>query len=105
MQTRVEREIAITMSPAELRALADMMEREYPRRKQGESTFLCFLYGEEGLKVSLNIDMTWLPDQTNEPKAPAKKRVAKKKAAKKKAVKENRVVARNIANLARTGPG
>lgn len=48
-----ERTIIVTMSPKELRDMADKMERQFPKKKIGDSCFIDFLGYGDGFKVAL----------------------------------------------------
>lgn len=53
------RDIIITMSPKELRDLADTMERDFPKKRIGDSCFIDFIGYGEGFKVALHADQEW----------------------------------------------
>ncbi|MCK4787451.1 MAG: hypothetical protein KAV87_27080 [Desulfobacteraceae bacterium] len=59
MHAREEREITITMSPDELRDLADKMEKRFPNITIGGPTFVTFLHQENGFTINLNLDQGW----------------------------------------------
>ena len=54
-----ERKIVITMNPDQLRKLADDMERKFPKKTCGETTFIDFLGVSPTLKVCLHADQEW----------------------------------------------
>lgn len=56
---REERKIKITMSPNELRRLADKMEEVYLKGMWGDSTFVDFLGYSSDMQVCLYIDQEW----------------------------------------------
>ena len=51
-----QRDIIITMTPTELRHLADKMERDFPKKKLDESCFIDVIGYDEGFKVALYAD-------------------------------------------------
>jgi len=59
MNTREERKIIITMSPKELRHLADKMERVCPQRQVGASTFVDYLHHKQGFTIDLHFDQEY----------------------------------------------
>jgi len=54
-----ENKVIITMSPKELRDLADKMEREFPKKKLGESCFIGILGHTKTSMVVLHADQEW----------------------------------------------
>lgn len=58
-----ERKIIITMSPDDLRSLADKMEEKFPKKRLGESTFIDFLGYSPDLQVCLHADQEWFNDR------------------------------------------
>lgn len=56
---REERKIIITMNPKQLRNLADDMERQFPKKKIGDSCFIDFLGHSQNLQVCLHADQEW----------------------------------------------
>lgn len=63
MNTREERKIIITMSPDELRKLADKMETRWANLKTGDSTFVDFLHHESDFTINLHLDQHWFHKQ------------------------------------------
>ena len=59
MRAREEREIKITMSPKELRDLADKMEAMYKKLVCGQSTFVDHLNCSPELTISLYLDQDY----------------------------------------------
>lgn len=55
----IEKKIIVTMNPDELRKLADKMEKDFPKKQLGQSTFIDFLVYSEDLKVHLHADQEW----------------------------------------------
>jgi hypothetical protein len=47
------------MSPPELRALADKMERNFPLKQLGQSTFIDFLAYQKDYVVNLHADQVY----------------------------------------------
>ena len=56
---RIEKKIIITMNPDELRALADKMEKKFPKKRLGESTFIDFLIYCPDCTIELHADQVW----------------------------------------------
>ncbi len=59
MNAREERKVIITMSPKELRDLADKMEKKWPKLKPGDSTFVDLIHCSDDLQVVLNLDQEY----------------------------------------------
>ena len=51
--------INITMTPKELRDLADNMEYKFPKLRPGDSTFVAFLAYDKDYVVKLMLDQTY----------------------------------------------
>ena len=58
-----ERKIIITLDPDELRRLADKMERDFPHKRLGQSTFIDLLGHSSDLTVCLHADQTWFENK------------------------------------------
>ena len=56
---RIEKKIIVTMNPDELRALANKMENEFPKKSLGDSTFIDFLAYSGELRIDLHADQQW----------------------------------------------
>jgi hypothetical protein len=56
---REEHRIIITMNPDQLRKLADKMEKDFPKKTVGDSTFIDFLGHSPELQVCLHADQEW----------------------------------------------
>jgi hypothetical protein len=61
-----DRRIVITKNPAQLRQLADAMERRYSKLALGDSTFVDFLGYSDTLQVCLHLDQQWFEDKKHE---------------------------------------
>lgn len=59
----IEKKIIVTMNPDELRGLADKMERDFPNKQLGQSTFIDFLVYSDDLRVDLHADQQWFHDK------------------------------------------
>ena len=59
MKAREERTITITMTPVELRNLADEMERRWENLQVGQSTFVDFLHHSFELSICLHLDQEY----------------------------------------------
>ena len=59
MNAREEREIILTISPKELRDLADKMEDRFPKKRIGETTFIASLHSSENFSISLHLDQNY----------------------------------------------
>jgi len=55
----VKEEIIVTMNPDELRKLADKMERDFPTKQVGQTTFIDFLVYSKDLTIHLHADQEW----------------------------------------------
>ena len=60
-----ERKIIITMNPAQLRKLADKMEKKYINLDIGDNTFVDFLGQSPSLTVCLHMDQHWFEKNTD----------------------------------------
>lgn len=54
-----EKKITITMSPKELRDLADKMERDFPKKKIGDSCFIDIIGYTKDFRIDLHADQEW----------------------------------------------
>jgi len=59
MNTREERKIIITMSPVELRELADRMEKLWPHLRPTDPVFVDFLHYSSNFQVCLHLDQEY----------------------------------------------
>ena len=59
MRAREERKIIITMSPKELRDMADEMEKRWKYLKPGQSTFVDFINYDENFLICLHLDQAY----------------------------------------------
>lgn len=54
-----QRDIIVTISPKELRDLADTMERDFTKKKLGDSCFIDVIGYGDGFRVLLHADQEW----------------------------------------------
>lgn len=59
MNARKFTHVIITMSPKELRDIADRMEGRFPAMCIGDSTFISCLHITEDLKVDMHLDQEY----------------------------------------------
>ena len=55
----IDKTIRVTLSPDELRNLADKMEADFPKKLPGDSTFIDFLVYSRDLRIALHADQEW----------------------------------------------
>jgi len=66
VDTRYEHKLILTMSPKELRDLADKMEKVWPTLRPGQSTFVELLHypkDDRGTWVELHLDQQYFHDR------------------------------------------
>ncbi len=60
---REDRSITLTMNPDELRSVADKMEKDFPKKIAGDSTFICVLASLGDLTVDLHAEQRWFQER------------------------------------------
>lgn len=66
MNVHEQRIINLTMSPSELRQLADKMEARFPKIRYGESMFCDILHYGKEFEIHLYIDQEYFSTLKNE---------------------------------------